>query len=183
MRRGAKRLEELTPILRWLELVRVAGSVKPIDEIGDYARYSNELCRSAGWATPEELAKIETDRYPRDEDPRRTLYRDSQAIRRNRPSFFIEYPTVLFGPYSLKWAFPVMEYNDRVLFHADKDFLARVRESYFARALSRRLLLRTDLRVPCPYRASAEQKQELTSTMNASLEGTWLGELVGFAIV
>ena len=183
MRRGPARLDELTPILRWLELVRVARSLKPINDVSDYARYSHELCANAGWATPEELTKVRIENYPRDEDPRRALYRDSQNVRQNRPSFFVEYPNVLFGPYSRRWAFPVMEYQDRVLFHVDKDFLARVRESYISRVLSRRLLLRPDLRIRCPYRASAEDKKELTSTIGAMLESTWLGRLAGFEIV
>lgn len=182
LRRGS-RLEELMPILRWFELVRVASSVRPINDISDYLRYSNEICANAGWATPEELTKIRIDNYPRDADPRRALYRDSQDVRQNRPSFFVEYPNVLLGPCSRRWAFPIMEYQDRVLFHADKDFLARVRESYISRVLSRRLLLRADLRVPCPYRASAEDKKELTSTLSAALESTWLGKLSGLAIV
>ena len=183
MRRGWARLEELTPTLRWFELVKVARSVKPAADFSDYARYSNELCANAGWATPEELRKVRIENFPRDEDPRTALYRDSQELREHRPSFFIEYPSVLFGPHSREWAFPVIEYEDRVLFHADKDFLARICESYIARILSRRLLLRPDLSVPCPYRASAEDKQELTATIAAMLENTWLGRLDGFAIV
>jgi hypothetical protein len=169
--------------LRWQELVKVAQTVRPVDTFDDYGRYSNELCAAAGWAAPQELWKIPIEKFPRDEDPRRTLYRDSQEVRKNRPSFFIEYPNILFGPQSRKWAFPVIEYADRVLFHIDKDFLERVRESYLSRLLSRRLLLRADLRVPCPYRASLEDKQELTTSMDAALEKTLLGRLDGLVIV
>lgn len=183
LRGDARRLIQITPFLRWVELVSIARSVKPVEDIGDYARYTNDLCTNAGWATPQELVRVRIENFPRDEDPRRTLYRDSQELRRNRPSFFIEYPNILFGPLSREWAFPVIEYEDRVLFHVDKVFLARVRESYIARLLSRRLLLREDFRIPCPYRASAEEREELTTALSARLESTWLGKLEGFAIV
>jgi hypothetical protein len=165
--RGDGLMRDLNPIDRLMSGLTVTGlrpgDVPPIrDYQRDYEGFVTEICRRCRWPTPTALAQATLDGFPDDHlpVPRVTqLYGIAQVFRQEFPYAFIgldiwqsqEQAAVLFKQ---SFVHPVIQFEDRILYHRDKSVLAEFVTGYAINQYLRQLMVTGNPPVEMPFRAT-----------------------------
>ena len=129
LRRQKPDFRQILPTHRWMELMRVAGKVRPMNGRRDHSRYVTDLCRVLDWVHPLQIAKAAVDGPPVVSDPLSQIYNWGQRVRAHRSGDFIGLDRYLLEdtPAASAWRnrfnFVIIDYADLTTYHRDKGFL------------------------------------------------------------
>lgn len=170
LRQSPLKSAEILPFARWHGALQASASVSPMTSLGDYDRYTREVCAAAGLTPPQDIvqATVGAGHAPA-ADPRERAYQKAQYIRSQAPGAFLDSLGML-GQRPPELDFPVIQYTDRTLFHKDKPLLHALVMGYLTRQVVRRMVLRADLGVTMPYPPTAEERAFYGRELRAVLE-------------
>jgi len=174
-RKGANILYQVLPFFRIRDLLGAAHEIRAMESLGDYVRYTSELCRALGWVAPAEITQFTAKEHVALEtDNLELAYLISSHYRKSKPWIFQDYSFLLAGDNKQFWMdinFPVIQYGDRTVYHSNKALLVPLTRFYLVRAALRAILLRDNVSLKLPYRPkNAEEVSFLRETLIQDLE-------------
>lgn len=179
LRRNGLVWRELLPELRMEMIFTVLSQIEPMHDPDDYARFTQGVCDRLGWVSPAQIAKSATVLRPAVPDLRESLYEKAMEYRRHAPWLFVWPEVSIAGMRELQqfhalFTFPIMQYNDKVLYHKDKELLAFFENGYLFYIWHRRLMTGRPQKLKIPWRSSPEEvatlREQLRSLMSFSLD-------------
>jgi len=183
LRAAGQTVTSLNPIDRLLAGIAVTGigrgKVPPIRDLGrDYEMFVRAVCERNKWPTPMALADATLNAFPGEEkkvDHATSLYRLAQHFRIQMPHAFLDLNVWLNDEpagtfFRQSFVHPVIQFNDRILYHHDKTVVAEFVSSFALHQYLRQLMVIGNAPVTVPFRATPEDLQIYTD---------FLGEILG----
>src|SRR5262249_25521472 len=89
LRRQRPGFRQILPLHRWMDLLRAASAVRPMDGRSDHSRFVTDLCRALDWVHPIQIAKVAVDGPALVSDPLSQIYNWAQRLRARQSGDFI----------------------------------------------------------------------------------------------
>jgi hypothetical protein len=178
--RSKDMLENFHPVWRIYQMWFHLQNIRPIKEPEDYERYCSEMCAKIGWATPLQLGEATIRNSPEQERGKiDKLYLNAQLARHLRPSIFSDNRVwrggdVLSQEVRAQFIHPVIEYQDKTMYHKDKDLLQYHYEMYIHKKYTRQMMLTGNPVVRLPFRLPLEVTTELENCLRKSFANVGL---------
>jgi hypothetical protein len=179
IRRRGLVLDELHPALRLGGIQSVMGRVRPMEDPADYHRFLEDICDALNWVPLRQMLDMSDVLRPAiPVDIRDDLYDTALSFRRGVPTFFVTPGLDLIdapatAQFRRIFAFPVIQFDDIVLYHKDKTLLDFFQINYLLYQWHRQLFTGTPRQLRLPWRSTAEEvdnlKSELSELMNQEL--------------
>ena len=176
LRRQKPDFRQILPTHRWMELMRAAGTVRPMNGRTDHSRYVTDLCRVLDWVHPLQIAKAAVDGPAMVSDPLSQIYNWGQRVRALRSGDFIGLDRYLLDdtPEASAWRdrfnFVIIDYVDRTTYHRDKDFLMAMTTRHLQMLGLRCIMEGRKLIIGAPYRGDEAERRWMTEWLQAQFK-------------
>lgn len=173
LRRQKSDFRQILPTHRWMELLRAAGKVRPMNGRTDHSRYVTDLCRDLDWVHPVQIAKSAVDGPTMVSAPLSQIYNWGQRARALSSGDFIGLDRYLLEdtPTASAWRdrfnFVIIDYADVTTYHADKGFLRAMTTRHLETLGLRCIMEGRQLLIKAPYRGDDAERRWMTDWLQA----------------
>lgn len=174
-------IRSLNPAHRMRDILSICGQLESVKGLGDYKRFIDETSNLLSYPPIDDMLSSTTEHY---KNVKISAYQDriflhSQHYRKENFSVFYNlglwHPHNPFGYYAKtiteNFVPPFIQYNDKVLFHRDKNMILSLTERFLLYYYLKELLIGYDAKnqeeeiivIESPYIAGAEEAERLES--------------------